>query len=33
LPLLSKPRETADVILAAVDFVRQRAKPVSRLPQ
>ena len=33
LPFLSKPKETADVILAAVDCcARHKAKPVSRLP-
>jgi pimeloyl-ACP methyl ester carboxylesterase len=31
LPFLSKPKETAEVILAAVDFVRG-TRPLSRLP-
>jgi pimeloyl-ACP methyl ester carboxylesterase len=31
LPFLSKPRETADVILAAVDFVRSRGKTVESI--
>ena len=32
LPFLSKPKETAEVILAAVEFVRDVARPMSRLP-